>query len=212
MTYRRSLLVLALVAGCLAGGLYFIATQRVNMVVAARDLDVVRALSADDLELRAVPPDALPQGALFSVDDAVGRVPVAPLWRGQALVARALASDAAVFHTGLRLPAGQRAVALPVTAAGAVGGTISPGARVDVLAIPILGRAPAGRTTELLVIEALVLDVRGESGGPYLPRSEQLSAVDRIGSVVIAIPVTDEVRVADRIATSSFVLAFSSPR
>ncbi|MEP6693764.1 MAG: Flp pilus assembly protein CpaB [Chloroflexota bacterium] len=211
MIARRSILILALVAGGIAGALYYIGAQRVGMVVAARDIAVIRPLTVEDLEVRSVPPDALPQGAISSIDDAVGRVPAAPLWRGQALVGQALGDDAAVFHTGLTLRPGERAVAIPVVAVNAVGGAIAPGARVDVLAVPLVGRAPAGRTVELLAAEALVLDVRSESGGPYLSQKRDGAfAPERIGSVIIAISPSDEIRFADRIATSTFVLAFSS--
>jgi Flp pilus assembly protein CpaB len=210
---RRSLLVLALVAGLIAGALYFIGAQRVDVVVAARDVAVIRPLTAQDLEVRSVPPDALPVGALSSVADVIGRVPTAPLWHGQPLVVHALADDAATFHTGLTLRPGERAIAIPVVAVSAVGGAISPGARVDVIAVPLIGRAPAGRVVELLAAEALVLDVRTESGAPYQRRSQDAAfTVDRIGSVVIAITPADEIRFADRIATSTFVLAFSSAR
>ncbi len=211
MIARRSLLLLALVAGCIAGALYYIGAQRVAMVVAAQDVAVIRPLTAQDVELRSVPPDVLPTGAVSSVEDVIGRVPVAPLWQGQPLVFQALADDAAVFHTGLTLRPGERAVAIPVVAVSAVGGAIAPGARVDVLAVPLIGRAPAGRTVELLAADALVLDVRSESGAPYLPRRQDAApAIDRIGSVIIAISPSDEIRFADRIATSTFVLAFSS--
>jgi pilus assembly protein CpaB len=208
---RRSLLLLALVAGCIAGALYYIGAQRVAMIVAAQDIAVIRPLTARDLEVRSVPPDVLPTGAISSVDDAIGRVPTAPLWQGQPLVLQALADDAAVFHTGLTLRSGERAVAIPVVAVNAVGGAIAPGARVDVLAVPLIGRAPAGRTVELLAADALVLDVRSEAGAPYLPRRQDgAPAIERIGSVIIAISPSDEIRFADRIATSTFVLAFSS--
>jgi Flp pilus assembly protein CpaB len=208
---RRALLVFALLAGSVAGALYFIGTQRVPMLVAAQNVPMIRPLTALDVEMRSVPPDALPSGAIARVEDVIGRVPITPLWRGQPFVAQALADDAAVFHTGLTLRPGERAIAIPVAAVSAVGGAISPGARVDVLAVPLIGRAPAGRTVELLAADALVLDIRAESGAPYVPQSRDAAlAVDRIGSVIIAISPSDEIRFADRIATSTFVLAFSS--
>jgi len=53
-----------------------------------------------------------------------------------------------------------------------------------------------------------VLDVRGESGAAYVPRETKMSiAIDHIASVVIAIAAADEARFADRLATSTFVLA-----
>jgi hypothetical protein len=55
---RRSLLVLALVAGCIAGALYYIGAQRVPMIVAAQDVAAIRPLTSQDLEVRSVPPEA----------------------------------------------------------------------------------------------------------------------------------------------------------
>jgi Flp pilus assembly protein CpaB len=128
---RRSLLAIALIAGSIAGALYFMGAQRVPVVVAALDLEATRPLTALDVEVRSLPPDALPPGAITSVEDVIGRVPVAPLWQGQ----------------------------------------------------------------------------------PFVPRERDGTfAVDRIASVIIAISPADEIRFADRIVTSTFVLAYSSAR
>jgi len=206
---QRGLIALALAAGALAGILYYVGARRTTVIVAARDLDATRPLVADDLAARELPSDAVPAGALGDPQVAVGRTPRAPLWQGQLVIAAALADLPATFHTGLALPAGMRAVAVPVSAAQAVGGALVPGARVDVFAVPMLGRAPAGRATELLVRDALVLDVRAETGAPYGTATGRGAVVvtERIGSVVVAIAPADELRVADRIATSTFVLA-----
>jgi Flp pilus assembly protein CpaB len=213
---QRALAVLALVAGVLAGTLYYVGAQRSSVVVAARDLDATHPLVAEDLSTMSLPADAVPPGAVIDASAAVGKVPRAPLWRGQVLLAPALTNDAASFHSGLALPLGMRAVALPVSsAAQAVGGSIVPGARVDVIAVPLAGRAPGGRTTELLLQSAIVLDVRSETGTAYgaaASKSVTSSLSDRIGSVVVAIDPLDEVRFADRIATSTFVLTLAGSR
>jgi len=145
---------------------------------------------------------------LARVEDAIGLLPRAPMLSGQVVLARSVAAELPDFSTGIALPTGLRAIAIPISAANAVGGAIAPGARVDVLAVPVVGRAPAGRTAELLSTAATVLDVRGESGAAFVSRDAKPSAVavERIGAVVIAIPLVDEVRFADRIATSTFVL------
>ena len=215
MIGQRALIVLALVAGALAGTLYYIGAQRSPVVVAARDLDATHPLVADDLTVVSLPADAVPAGAIDDASSAVGKLPRAPLWRGQVLLDAGLSNDAASFHTGLALPPGMRAVALPMSsAAQAVGGAIVPGARVDVIAVPVAGRAPAGRTTELLLQSAMVLDVRSETGSPYGAAVSKMAASlsERIGSVVVAIDPLDEVRFADRIATSLFVLALAGSR
>jgi Flp pilus assembly protein CpaB len=212
---RRALVVLAIAAGALAGTLYYVGAQRSPVVVAARDVDATHPLVADDLVTVSIPTDAVPAGALADAADAVGKLPRAPLWRGQVLLGPALSDEAASFHTGLVLPTGMRAVALPMSsAAQAVGGAIVPGARVDVIAVPVAGRAPGGRTAELLLQAAMVLDVRSETGSPYGPAISRTpsSSGERIGSVVVAIDPFDEVRFADRIATSTFVLTLAGSR
>jgi Flp pilus assembly protein CpaB len=213
---QRALLAVAIVAGTAAGVLYYVGAQRSSVVVAARDLDATHPLVADDLATMSLPADAVPVGALLNPEAAVGKLPRAPLWRGQVVLDAALSLDAASFRTGLALPAGMRAVALPISsAAQAVGGSIVPGARVDVIAVPVAGRAPGGRTTEVLLQNAMVLDVRSETGTPYgasASRAGASNVSDRIGSVVVAIDPLDEMRFADRIATSMFVLALAGSR
>jgi Flp pilus assembly protein CpaB len=213
---QRALIALALIAGAVSGILYYASAQRSPVVVAARDVDASHPLVADDLAIISIPADAIPAGALGETTAAVGMVPRAPLWRGQIVLGSGLSSDAAAFHTGLTLPIGMRAVALPVaSAAQVVGGAIVPGARVDVIAVPVAGRAPGGRTTELLLQAAMVLDVRSETGTPFGPGASKGTTAgigDRMGSVVIAIDPLDEVRFADRIATSTFVLALAGSR
>lgn len=214
MIARRWLLAVAIAAGAVAGALYLAADQRADVVVAGRDVAIPRPLTRDDLEVKSVPVALVPDDAVRSLEAAVGLVPRAPLVRGQLVIARAIAADAAELRSGLPLPAGMRAIAIPVTAVNAIGGAALPGSRVDVLAVPVLGRAPAGRTAELLIAAAIVLDVRGESGAAFVERDpkQQAATGDRMGSVIVAIPASDEVRFADRIATSSFILALSSAK
>ena len=211
---RQVFFVLAILAGVLSGALYLASTQRVDIVVMARDVDVPRELGAEDVEMRAVAADLVPDDAIRSLTDVVGLVPRTPMLRGQIVLARSVVDELADFRSGQAVPDGYRAVAIPVTAVGAVGGAVVPGSRVDVLAVPVAGRAPAGRTAEVLVTGATVLDVRGESGAAYVQRDARTStvALDRIASVVIAIALVDEARLADRVATSTFVLALLGAR
>jgi Flp pilus assembly protein CpaB len=210
---RRWFIGIAIAAGALSAFIYHGATERVAIVTAARDIPVPRPLAPEDLEIRQISVDLMPADAVANPSDALGLVPRSPLLRGQIVLARGLAPDLTDLRSGMALAASQRAVALPVSAVNAVGGAIVPGSRVDVLAVPVLGRAPAGRTVELLATSALVLDVRGESGAAFTARDPKPSlSADRIASVVIAIVAGDEVRFADRIGTSTFVLALVADR
>jgi pilus assembly protein CpaB len=212
---RRVLLVIAVVAGLGAGGIYHANSQRAAIVVAARDIDAARPLVADDVVLRSFPADGVPDGAFSDVAAIVGKRPRAPLFTGQLILAAGLAAEAATFSSGLTPPSGTRAIAVPAGPAQALGGAITPGSRVDLISVPVVGRAPAGRTTELLAVAALVLDVRTETGSPFVRTATKTvvgQGLERLGSVVLAIPVREELAVADRIATSTFVFVLSSAR
>ena len=203
---RAALFAIALAAGGLAAAMYYSATQQADVVVMTRDVAEPRPLNADDLGIRTVAAELAPADSLRSIDDAIGLTPRAPLLQGQIVMASAVAADIVEFR-GWSLDKGMRAIALPVRVIDALGGAIVPGARVDVLALPVTGRAPAGRTAEVLITSAAVLDVRGESGAAYVPHEAKTITIDHIASVVIAIAAADEARFADRLATSTFVLA-----
>jgi len=206
---RRSLLALAITSGLIAGALYYAGTRQTDVVVMARDVTDPRPLTADDLILRTVATELAPEGALRSVDDAVGLTPRAPVLRQQILFASALAVDPVELR-GWSLGFGMRAIAIPVRVVDAVGGAVSAGARVDVLALPVAGRAPADRTAEVLLVNVPVLDVRAESGASYIRRDDKAGLLtDRLSSVVIGIAAADEARLADRLATSTFVIALA---
>lgn len=211
MSQQRGLVALAVAAGLIAGVLYWIGTQRVTVVVAAADLAAARALTLADLDTREVPPDARPPGALSDPASAAGRFMRGPLWKGQVILADALSDSPAAFDGVFTIPTGYRAVAVPVDAAHALGGAVVPGSRVDVISVPVQGRAQAGGVTELLAPAVLVIDIRGEQGGPFERRpaaSRTATAVrERIGSVIVAVGPAAELRIADRMGSSTFVLA-----
>lgn len=208
MSRRNVTLGAAVLAGLLSAVLYYASAQRVPVVVAARDLDTATALLDGDLVTRAFPADAVPAGAVRDTAAAVGRFLRAPMAAGQLVLAASLADEAAVFASGIAPPTGMRAIALPVTAATALGGALVPGVRVDVIAVPVSGKAPAARGVELIASRSIVLDVRSENGQSLPGRSR--GALDRLGSIVIAIAPSEELRVAERIPSSTFVIALAS--
>lgn len=208
MNRRNATLAGAVLAGILSALLYYGSAQRVPVVVAARDLETTAPLADGDLAIKRFPADAIPAGTLGDPALAAGRFLRAPVAAGQLIVAGSLADDAALFASGIQPPTGMRAIALPVSASTALGGALAPGLRVDVIAVPISGKAPPTRGVELVASRALVLDVRSENGHA-LVRTQLRGALDRLGSIVIAIAPSDELRLAERIATSTFVIAFT---
>jgi pilus assembly protein CpaB len=58
----------------------------VSVVVAARRVEVRSLLTAEDLELRDIPVDAVPETALRDVEDGVGRITMVDLYPGEILL------------------------------------------------------------------------------------------------------------------------------
>ncbi len=214
MTTQRALLALAIVAGAVSGAIYYSASERVGVLFATTHLSPGRPIAEGDVEFRWLPADAVPPDALTDTVAAIGRFPRGPIWPGQLLLAAALARTSATFESGLVPPTGYRAVAIPVAAHQALGGAIAPGARVDVIAVPLPGRDQTDGLAELLTEAALVIDVRGEHGGPIGrddPSTSTIAARERLGSVVIAVGPSEEMMIAERIASRSFVLVLVPP-
>lgn len=215
MTAPRAFLAVAILAGAAAALLYQASTQRVQVVVAAADLAPGVPIEGGDLVTVGLPPDTVSPDAVRDPAAAVGRFVRAPIWKGQPLVGAALSNAPAAFDGGIALPEGLRAIAVPVTAAQALGGAIRAGARVDV--ISVTRSVPGSEVTppELLASAALVLDVRGEQGGAFDDRAPARQAAaslrDRIGSVVLAVSPEAAVWIAERIPTSTFVIALVQP-
>jgi Flp pilus assembly protein CpaB len=214
VTTQRALLVLAILAGAVSGAIYYSASARVGVLFATTHLSPGRPIGEGDVEFRWLPADAVPPDALTDTVAAIGHFPRGPMWPGQVLLAGSLARASATFESGLVPPTGYRAVAIPVAAHQALGGAIAPGARVDVIAVPLPGREQVEALAELLTEAALVIDVRGEYGGPIAggePSRSAIAAPERLGSVVIAVGASEELMIAERIATRSFVLVLVPP-
>ncbi len=210
---RRFAFAVALACAAIAGLAYYADARRVPVVVAARAIASESTLSADDLTVADLPPAAVPRDAIAAAAEAVGRTVRTALAPGQLVLASTFEGEPG-FRSGIVTPPGWRAVALPASPATALGGAVAPGMRVDVVAVPIAGKAPANRLVERLGSQLLVLDVRSEPGGPYSEpgatgRGSALVNA-RLGSLVVAIPPQDDLRFAERIATSTFIV-FRSP-
>ncbi len=86
--WRRSLLLrrtaaLVLLAAAAVTALRSAGTEAPQVVVFVRDVAAGRTVSTDDVELRAVPPEFIPAGALTSAEEVDGRVVVAAAGAGE---------------------------------------------------------------------------------------------------------------------------------
>lgn len=110
--------------------------------------------AADSLVTVTVPASLELSGLLADPAEAVGRHLAAPVGAGEPLTQGALGGAPGTGPAPLSV--GERAVAVPLSAAGGAASGLRPGVRVDVVAST--GEGPAGRTA-LVVADAEVLAV-----------------------------------------------------
>ena len=218
MRARRTVYIVIFVAASLiAAGAYYLAQPRVEIVRAREDIAVLTPISADMVEFVRVSPLGAPASSARSLDAVVGSYAALPILAGQDVDSRAIevTPGSQAFGFGAPLGPGEVAFALPVAADQAVGGALSPGARVDVIAVPnelksgsVAASPGPGAVT---MGQGLTILALRTSDGHQLtdPAAGGSTAVvpPKLGSVVVAIPAARVADFATAALTSTFYLA-----
>lgn len=166
---RRSLvyLLLALILAALAGVLTFryledlraAALPTAQVLVARRDIRPGEVIDAGAVEVRPVPHNVIPEGALRQPAEAVGRTAVVPIAAGEVLLPAKVTTGGTL---AARLPDGRWAMVLPAGWLASPLPELAAGDRIDLLAYQP-GQPP--EEAGLLVSDVEVLQVGGE-GSP----------------------------------------------
>jgi Flp pilus assembly protein CpaB len=220
MRARRTVyIVIFLVASVVAAGVYYLAQPRLELVRAKVDIPVLTQITSDMVELVRVSPLDAPQGTARSVDAVVGRYAALPILAGQDVDTRAIEATpgSRAFGFGAPLAPGQVAFAIPVAAEQAVGGALSAGARVDIIAVPnalkTVGISASPGPPAVMMGQGLtILALRTTDGHPLGDDTSSSSSTrvvvpPKLGSVVVAIPAARLADFATASLTSSFYLA-----
>ncbi|HEY3548624.1 MAG TPA: RcpC/CpaB family pilus assembly protein [Propionicimonas sp.] len=218
MRARRTVYIVIFVAASLiAAGAYYLAQPRVEVVRAREDIAVLTPISADMVELVRVSPLGAPSSSARSLDAVVGQYAALPILAGQDVDTRAIevTPGSQAFGFGAPLGPGEVAFALPVAADQAVGGALSPGARVDVIAVPNelktgLAAASPGPGAVTMGQGLTILALRTGDGHQLTDVAAGGSTAvvpPKLGSVVVAIPAARVADFATAALTSTFYLA-----
>ena len=129
--------------------------EQVEVCVATRDIAAGERVDLSSVETKLWVADLLPEDALRSTGDAVGRIATSSILKGEVVSPKRFESA----RDALDVPVGTEAVSVPATAGQAVGGAVRPGMSVDVY-------AAGDSSTALIANEVLVLATSvGDSGG-----------------------------------------------
>jgi Flp pilus assembly protein CpaB len=215
---RKIYLGVFIVFAGIAGTLYYSQTRLSPAVVATRNLMIGTRIQDSDITVRSVNPTSLSDELIGSPEQAVGKVVTYPVLQGQLLDARQLATskNAASLLTGLPVPPGYRIIGLPIVPASAVGGVLKAGDLVDVMAVAnpsksiALGDGPA-LTPVVLGRDVLVVGLRTDQGTSLDDGDSAMNGGNnKPGSVLLAVPESEETTYSAATAGSTFVLALST--
>ena len=137
------------------------APATVNILLAARDLEVGAVLKDDDVKL-AEWPGSLPIGATNRIEDLTGRGVITPIYAKEPVIESRLAPKGAGGGLASMIPPGYRAVAVRVNEVVGVAGFVVPGMRVDVL---ISGNTPGGNNSTGTVTKTMLQYIEVLSAG-----------------------------------------------
>lgn len=184
-----------LFVGKISGAAPVSAANPAGVVVAARSVDRGMVLTQADLRLEPAG-GARPEGALGSVEEAVGRTVVKPLAANEAVTSAGLAAAAKAPGAGLAIPKGMRAISVRVSDSTGLVPFLRPGYRVDVQSIHTQPSGePVART---LLSNVEVLNVYTDAGPQPAPGT--------VLNLLVAAKDVERVALADSAAKVRIVL------
>ena len=154
-----------------------VASRTVDVIVAKVDIPVRTVVTSDIILRRSFPADLVPAGALTRDADALGLTTIAPIARGQTIVAGQLNSAEGKSGASVTIAKGSVLVAFPTTDPLSTAGLVNIGDRVDVLASVIQGTGPDAKVSQTTIQNLEVIDILG-------PTKEQ---PQRVTSLVFAV-------------------------
>ena len=137
--------------------------ETAQVMVAARDLGPGRTIVKDDLTLRQLPPDYVPDSVLRQPEQAVGRVPRERILSSEFIREERLADPEAGLGLNAIIPRGMRALSINISDGSAVSGFLNPGNYTDVL-VTIEGDEGREAETVTLLQAVTVLAVNNRLG------------------------------------------------
>jgi pilus assembly protein CpaB len=158
-------------------------SDTIPVVVTAQEVSRFAALSADLLVVRHFPKELAPAGSMKSMEEAVGRVTLVSLGRGEAILSERISAKGAGRGMGAVIPKGMRAFTINTpNVASHVAGFILPGSKVDVLLTLRTSGADDGTggavtTTLLQNMEILAVDQRVDAPSASKVDIEELRSV-----------------------------------
>ena len=169
------------------------------VVVAKTDIQEGVAIDRIALDVAQWPVQTVPVGAFSSIDSVVGRVPRVAIYNGEPIVPGRLAPSGTGPGLEVKIPPGQRAMAVRINDVAGISGLLQPNSRVDVL-VTIKEVNSERQVAKLFMSNMLVLSV-----GTEVQRDTQGKPINAT-TVTLAVTPEEAERLAIAMNTGSIQL------
>ena len=169
------------------------------VVVAKTDIQEGMAIDRIALQVAQWPVQTVPVGAFSSIDSVVGRVPRVAIFNGEPIVPGRLAPSGTGPGLEVKIPPGQRAMAVRINDVAGISGLLQPNSRVDVL-VTIKEVNSEKQVAKLFMSNMLVLSV-----GTEVQRDTQGKPINAT-TVTLAVTPDEAERLAIAMNTGSIQL------
>jgi Flp pilus assembly protein CpaB len=171
----------------------------VPVVVATRDIPQGQAIDRLEVSTAQWPAQAVPSGAFSNTDSLIGRVTRVDVFKGEAFVPGRLAPTGTNAGLELKIPPGQRAMAVRINDVAGISGLLQPNSRVDVL-VTLRPQNSDREVAKLFMSNMLVLSV-----GTEIQRGSNAKPNDAT-TVTLAVTPAEAERLAVAMNTGSIQL------
>lgn len=131
-----------------------------TVVIAKQDILSGAAIKESMLAEENVYKDMLQPRAATSIDRVVDKIAIAPISKGEQILLNKITVSGKEMSLSMKVPAGKRAITIPVDDISSVGGMIKPGDHVDVVGmVPIPVVNPEGKRVNQMTTMPLFQDV-----------------------------------------------------
>src|SRR5688572_23056947 len=170
------------------------------VVVASKELP--EGMTIDPLSLKTIqlPVQMVPVGAFSVTDSVAGRVTRIPVFTGEAIVPGRLAPVGTGPGLELKIPPGQRAMAVRINDVAGISGLLQPNSRVDVLVTIQESQTSGRQVAKLFMSNMLVLSV-----GTEIQRDQTGKAINAT-TVTLAVTPDEAERLAIAMNTGAIQL------
>lgn len=132
-----------------------------SVVIASRDIPEGATIDRNALSTAQWPTQTVPVGAFASIDSVAGRVTRVAVYNGEAIVPGRMAPVGSGAGLEVKIPPGQRAMAVRINDVAGISGLLQPNSRVDVL-VTIRDNNSDRQVAKLFMSNMLVLSVGTE--------------------------------------------------